>query len=247
MMQAYPQRLHWDGCSNTRHLGGYRTENGRLTSAGALVRSDNLARLTQSGRGDVIADDIHTVIDLRFSEEIQKEANPFAEPDEAIVYHHCPLMSTANASAMAPIRAATTTSEAYKATLEGFGTNVAAILTAIADSGPGRVVIHCSAGKDRTGLMTALAMRVVGVSKSDIASDYALTDTYLKEVYEQQLSDISDPQQRAELAADLRTDPEAILETLDDLEARHGSVAAYLQNYGMSSETLERLRTRLLD
>jgi protein-tyrosine phosphatase len=248
-MTDFRRRLCWDGCSNTRHLGGFIAGNGHLTSSD-VVRSDNLIKLTPAGRTALVADGVTTVIDLRFFGELEKHPNPFAGSTSGSIsgptYLHRPMMSERDPVAMAPIRAAQTTVEAYTATLEGFKGNIAAIMTAIADSAPGRVVVHCSAGKDRTGLTTALALRCAGVNDRDIADDYALTDQYLRAEYDQELAEIHDPAERAERATDLQTNPEAILETLHHLEQRYGSVQGYLWAAGMPSETLERLRLRLL-
>jgi protein-tyrosine phosphatase len=244
-MTAFKRRLLWDGCSNTRHLGGFVTKDQHVTND-ALVRSDNLIKLTSAGQTALEADDVTTVIDLRFFGELEKNPNLFVA-SKSVAYLHRPMMSERDHETMAPIRAAQTTLEAYMATLEGFKGNIAAIMTAIADSVPGRVVIHCSAGKDRTGLTTALALRCAGVSLQDIAEDYALTDQYLQAEYDKELAEIQNPEERAARADDLRTKPEYILDTLDELERRYGSVQGYLQAAGMSSEILERLKFRLVE
>ena len=244
-MSAFKRRLLWDGCSNTRHLGGFVTEEQHVTND-VLVRSDNLIKLTSMGQTALVADGVTTVIDLRFFGELEKNPNPFAGSTASPVYLHRPMMNEHHQEAMAPIRAAQTTLEAYMATLEGFKSNIAAIMTAIADSVPGRAVIHCSAGKDRTGLTTALALRCAGVSFQDIAEDYALTDQYLQADYDKELAEIQNPEERAARVDDLQTKPEYILDTLNELERRYGSVQGYLQAAGMSPETLERLRLRLI-
>ena len=243
---GFERQLNWNNCQNTRHLGGLKTSDDRVTSSRALVRSDNLTRLTLEGQHAVLNDGVTTVIDLRFVQELEKDPNPFAARAD-INYLHLPLMSTAQTDAMAVIRAATTTQEAYRATLEGFQGNIAAILNGIAESPAGRVVLHCSVGKDRTGLMTALALSAVGVSKHDIAQDYALTDAYLQASYDQELAQITDPEERRKAAEDLRTKPEYILDTLEFIEQAYGSTRAYLQNCGMQPATLEKLKTRLLE
>jgi protein-tyrosine phosphatase len=245
-MTVFKRRLFWDGCSNTRHLGGFVTEDQQVTND-ALVRSDNLIKLTSAGQTALVADSVTTVIDLRFFGEIEKNLNPFAGSTSTPMYLHRPMMSEHDQEAMAPIRAAQTTLEAYMATLEGFKSNIAAIMTAIADSAPGRVIIHCSAGKDRTGLTTALALRCAGVGLQNIAADYALTDQYLQADYDKELAEIQNPEERAARADDLQTKPEYILETLNELERRYGSVQGYLQAAGMSPETLERLKFRLIE
>jgi protein-tyrosine phosphatase len=242
-MTAFKRRLLWDGCSNTRHLGGFVTEDQHVTND-ALVRSDNLIKLTSTGQTALVADGVTTVIDLRFFGELEKNPNPFAGSISTPVYLHRPMMSEHDQEAMAPIRAAQTTLEAYMATLEGFKGNIAAIMTAIADSAPGRVVIHCSAGKDRTGLTTALALRCAGVSLQSIAEDYALTDQYFQADYDKELAQIQNPKERAD---DLQTKPEFILDTLNELELRYGSVQGYLRAAGMSAEMLEWLKFRLIE
>jgi protein-tyrosine phosphatase len=217
-----------------------------VTSPLALVRSDNLTRLTLDGQNAVMNDGVTTVIDLRFVQELEKQANPFATQGH-MNYLHLPLMTTAQTDAVNLVRAATTTSEAYRATLEGFGDNIAAIIDAIAESPKGRVVLHCSAGKDRTGLMTALALSAIGVSKHDIAKDYALTDVFLQASYEQQLSQITDLEERQKTAEDFKAKPEYMLETLDFIEQTYGSTGTYLRSCGVNSKTLEKLQNRLLE
>ncbi len=240
------RQLNWNDCQNTRHLGGFVTSDQRVTNALALVRSDNLTRLTLEGQNAVMSDGVTTVIDLRFAQELEKAANPFAARAD-MNYLHLPLMTTAQTEAMTAVRAATTTKEAYRATLEGFGDNIAAIVNAIAESPKGRVVLHCSAGKDRTGLMTALILSAVGVSKQDITKDYALTDEFLQVSYEEELSQITDPKERQKTAEDLQTKPEYMLETLSFIEQQYGSTGAYLQSCGVPPETLEKLKNRLLE
>jgi protein-tyrosine phosphatase len=240
------RQLNWNACQNTRHLGGMLTKDQRLTSALALVRSDNLTRLTLEGQNAVLVDGVTTVIDLRFAQELEKAANPFATSNN-MKYLHLPLMTTAQTEALNLVRAATTTPEAYRATLEGFGENIAAIVNAIAESPTGRVVLHCSAGKDRTGLMTALVLSTVGVSKHDIAEDYALTNVFLQASIEQELSQITDLEERQQTAEDLKAKPEFMLETLGFIEQAYGNTGAYLQSCGVNPETLENLKTRLLE
>jgi protein-tyrosine phosphatase len=244
-MTNLPRQLHWQGCTNTRHLGGLQAGT-RVTKNNALVRSDNLIKLSLTGQEQLLQAGVTTIIDLRFYTELEKAPNPFATSSR-VAYLHRPMMNERNPEAMQPIRDATTTQEAYKATLEGFRHNIAAIITAIAESASGWVVLHCSAGKDRTGLTTALVLRALGVSQEMIAEDYTLTDAYLQATYETEMAAITDPTEKAIYLDDVRAKPEYILETLTDLETRYGSVEAYLQTGGISQESLEQLRQRLLE
>ena len=85
------------------------------------------------------------------------------------------------------------------------------------------------------------------ISNHDIAEDYALTDVFLQESYEQELSQITDLEERQKTAEDLKTKPEYMLETLDFIEQTYGSTNAYLQSCGVQPETFEQLKTRLLE
>jgi protein-tyrosine phosphatase len=116
---------------------------------------------------------------------------------------------------------------------------------AIADAPVGGVVIHCHAGKDRTGLITALALGIAGVEASVIAEDYAATDVFLAEHYAAELNAAKDESTREYLQSFQNSSPEVMLETLGFLEEKFGGIAAYLHQAGVSQDSLERLRQRL--
>lgn len=118
-------------------------------------------------------------------------------------------------------------------------------MLAIADAPIGGVVIHCHAGKDRTGLITALALSIAGVEPSVIAEDYAATDVHLAAHYAAELNAAKDESTRAYLQSFQNSNPEVMLETLGFLEEKFGSVTAYSLHSGVSQDSLERLRQRL--
>jgi protein-tyrosine phosphatase len=113
----------------------------------------------------------------------------------------------------------------------------------------GGVLIHCHAGKDRTGIVVALLLSLVGVPDDAIAADYALSYPNLIPVYDALLDErgVTDPAERARLHASRRSDPETILATLAHVRERHGGPESYLLAAGLTSDDLAALRTRLLD
>ncbi len=236
--------LDWDGSWNTRDLGGMRAASGQTVRRGALIRSGNLARLSAAGKAAVLEAGVGCVVDLRSGFELQLEANPFADSS---LYCHAPLMSDDEAAATA-VTNALNPLEMYVVMLEMYRANIAAVLRAIADAPDGAgVVVHCHAGKDRTGLIVALLLGLMGVSPDDIADDYARSDAHLQAQYAQWLEAQRDLDERAKLAVQLTADRETMLGVLEFLNMQHGGVNKYLEACGLDATTLGRLQWRLLN
>lgn len=236
--------LAWEGCFNARDLGGYPTADGGRTAWGAVVRTDNLAPLTEVGRRALLAYGIRAIVDLRRPEEVEEHPNPFADPGtHGIAYTNISLIDPA----AAPSPEFTTLANDYKGLLDRFQYEVAAIMTAIAEAPDGGVLVHCMAGKDRTGIVSALLLDLVGVPRQIVGEDYALTAECFREHDLEWLE--NGPGERAwrerELAR-FRPRPEVMIEVLEHLDARYGGVEAYLLSAGVAPRSVERLRRRLV-
>lgn len=231
-------RLDWDDLLNARDLGGLRAAGGEVRP-GALVRSDSLVRLTESGRAAMVAHGVTTIVDLRRAGELAEWPNPFRSHPG---FRSLPLVERAPEH---PEPRFGSVEASYVDMLETFGPRVAAIVRGIAGAPPGGVLVHCAAGRDRTGVVVALALSVAGVDRSDIAEDYALSrawdDRMLEEwVLTQPASD------RDRLRRLYRIRPETMLATLAALDDRYGGVTGYLAAVGVEDGVLERLRRRLV-
>ena len=239
------RRLAWEGCLNVRELGGYPTADGRQTRWGAIVRADNLAQLTAAGRAALIAAGVRTIVDLRTPQEVVAHPNPFGQPGpHGIAYTNVSLVDPA---APSPAEAFSTLANDYKRLLDRFQRQVAAIIVAIADAPAGGVLVHCMAGKDRTGLVAAVLLELAGVPRAIIGADYALTAECLRPRDEAWLA--NGPGERAERERTLATfmaRAEVMEEVLAFLAERYGGAAGYLRAAGVSGAVLERLRARLL-
>ena len=126
--------------------------------------------------------------------------------------------------------------EHYLEMLDRFGGFVAQVMAAIANAPDGGVMVHCAAGKDRTGLISALLLGLVDVPAETIAADYAMTAELLRPREEAWLE--NGPGERA--------GREAMLAVLAGLTERYGGVEAYLLEAGLARDDLDRLRERLL-
>ncbi|MEV4640531.1 tyrosine-protein phosphatase [Actinoplanes sp. NPDC049548] len=199
--------LDWPGCRNARDLGGLPTMDGSRIRAGALLRSDHHARLSPGTVERIRAAGIARVLDLRWPRELAEHPSPFAgDPG----YVHVPLL-------MDPI-SYEFTEDSYGPLLDHNQQRVASAFRAIADAPPGGVVVHCNAGRDRTGALVGLALAVAGVAPEVIAEDYALTED---------------------------TPAVAMLNTLAYADERYGGVEAYLRTIGVTQHEIDAVRERL--
>ena len=242
--RQWTRRLAWDGCANARDLGGYPTGDGRRTRWGAVVRSDSLAALTPAGRDALVAYGVRAVVDLRLPAEIAEHPNPFAEPgDHGIAYRNVSIVDPAAGFPPDSI----TLAENYLWSLDRFRALVATAMAAIANAPEGGVLVHCAAGKDRTGLISALLLAVAGVPDQTVAADYALTAEFLRPRDQQWLENgPGDRAEREALLARFAPTAEVMLEVLHQLSPRYGGVEAYLLHAGVAPDDVARLRARLL-
>ncbi|MFZ4655844.1 MAG: tyrosine-protein phosphatase [Caldilineaceae bacterium] len=176
MSTPLPTRtLHWPDCYNVRDLGGLPTVDGKVTRWRAIIRSDIPARLTEVGQQALLAYGVRTILDLREPAQVAQEPSIFmtvsADPN-APTYLNLP-METREPVVSVLMRAAKDRVEVYQIILDHYPTQIATILRAISTAREGGILIHCHAGKDRTGIIVALLLSLVGVPDAVIATDYA--------------------------------------------------------------------------
>jgi protein-tyrosine phosphatase len=191
------------------------------------------------------------VIDLQYPEELTGP-HPFAGPGRGAGrprYLNLVPSAGRDAAGEAARRAARGHADRYRVSVDVHQPGFGAICQAIAAAPAGVVLVHCQAGKDRTGIVVALLLALVGVADDVIAADYALSYPNLVGEYDRQLDEqgVTDPAEREAVHRARRSDPETILATLAHLRERHGGVDAYLRAAGLAPHELQALRDRLLD
>lgn len=239
-----PRVLSWEGCLNARDLGGYSTANGGETRWGAVVRSDHLAPLTETGRAALVAYGVETIIDLRRSEELDENPNPFAGANQhGISYRNVPFEDPAAGPPAEPV----TLADQYREMLVRFKPRVATVMTTLARASSGPVLIHCRGGQDRTGLISALLLDLVSVPRKVIGEDYALTAECLRPLMDEWLTNgTGERAEREQFHAKYTPRAEIIIDVLNDVDQRHGGTEAYLLSAGWSENDIGRLRHRLI-
>jgi protein-tyrosine phosphatase len=251
--------LAWEACYNARDLGGLATPAGHVRR-GALIRSDVLIRLTPAGRRAMIDHGVGTIVDVRSADEVARDWQLYPFRSDGIAGAAAPVVDYRNvpftlghderawAEVSAAYRAAQSREELNRIDLDANTCGIGAIVAAVADARAGGVLIHCHAGKDRTGLIVAVVLALIGVADREIAEDYALTARNFEPLISDWLDAMSDQEvERERLRALARPRPEAMLDTLEYLRARYGSAERYLLDAGVSSEQLLDLRARLLN
>jgi protein-tyrosine phosphatase len=232
--------LDWDGCENVRDLGGLPLEQGGETRSGVLVRSDNVRKLTDAGWASLADHGVTRIVDLRLPEELDND--PPRELDLDVV--HVSLVGGVDPAFHERIDEyeddAGYWTWVYTWILENRRENIARVIAAIAEA-DGIVVVHCHAGKDRTGVVVAVALRAAGVPIDEIVADYALTGSFAPDWVDA----APDAKERVRRAWMTGSPPAAMAQALEHLDRELGGVDAYLLGAGLSDEQLARLRDRL--
>ena len=240
------RRIELEGCLNFRDLGGYPTEDGRSLRWRQLFRSDALHLLTPRDVR-ILREELRlgAIVDLRSSSELGSDGRGPLE-SEAIRFHHVPLFDGIDLSGERRTEALTLSDRYY-------------LLAEFARDAIGRVVntlafadapalYHCAAGKDRTGVISAVLLGLLGVRDEVIVADYALTQENLDAIVDRLMSTPGYQVMLAALPPDtLHANPETMSILLQRLRDKYGSVRAYAEVAGVTAEAIERLHARLLE
>jgi protein-tyrosine phosphatase len=237
--------LSFSAMFNFRDVGGYPGHDGRTVRWRRLYRSDSLHRLDETDRDAFAALGVRTVIDLRRPYEVSRDGRvprwdgltyQHIHPEHGEWHEHPYDERQSLARYLA---------DRYRDLAETGAAGLARAVGVIADAAAAPVVVHCVAGKDRTGVVCALTLSVLGVSDADIAADYALS-TAATERWSAWLAS-SGPAGDPPPPPFLSCPAEAMALFLAELREQHGSVEEYLLAAGLTQAQLTGLRDHLLD
>lgn len=228
---------------NLRDAGGHPTTSGERVRTGVLYRGDAPIRLDPDAEAHLDALGLRTIVDLRRSTE--RELRPYVLPGFRGRFVQLPLIG----EEPRPVSAKNGgLAEFNRWVYAARGETIVEITRALAEPDALPALVHCTAGKDRTGLVVGLLQCWLGVPDAAIAADYALSAERLRAdddeaVEKQQLALGVNVRERPDL---LEARPEWIVDALEGVRRRHGSAQAYLQAHGATREELERLRGQLV-
>jgi protein-tyrosine phosphatase len=253
--------IELEGAVNVRDVGGLPAADGRTVRPGVLIRSANLQHLTAADVSRLVDElGVRRVIDLRTDIEVTSEAPGPMHAHPEVTVRHLSLYPDDNrgesdlqrpADVLLPWHgergagARDPAITSYLRYLRRRPDSIVAALRAIAEP-DGATVVHCAAGKDRTGMVIALALTMVGVSRELVAADYAHTQS--------QIQAIMDHLARSDLYHRETSEPDKIppasrqfmLDVLAAIDADFGGVPAWLTGNGWTESDTERLQATLL-
>ncbi|MFU8850359.1 tyrosine-protein phosphatase [Micromonospora sp. SL1-18] len=240
-----PHRNPFPALFNFRDVGGLTGHDGRTVCRSRLFRSDSLHRIDETDQAAFAALGIRTVIDLRRPSEVARDGRVPAYAGLTYRHIHPEHQDWAEQMYLPGTSLARYLADRY-ADLARTGTaGLAEAVGLIADSANAPAVVHCVAGKDRTGIVCGLTLAVLGVADGDIAADYALS-TEASERFSAWVA--ATTPEAAELPPPYLASPaEAMLLFLTELREGYGSVEAYLHHAGVTDAQLAALRAHLLD
>jgi protein tyrosine/serine phosphatase len=255
------RHIDFEGIENFRDFGGYAAAGGRALKTGRLYRSGYHAHATDADLARMAAMDIGAIIDLRRPEERAREPArrwPGFEAqvieNDIVSEHHDWLDVLRNLSEVTPQWFYEDSLAMYQ--LSPFEPRHIDLFTRyfqVLSQGDGSIVVHCAAGKDRTGLICALTHHIAGVHRDDMIADYLLTNDearierkmgFLGPWMEQQAGVRTTPEA---LRVAVSVHPDYLAASFRVIEDRCGSVDAYLTDVlGVDAKARQRLHDRLL-
>jgi protein-tyrosine phosphatase len=238
--RSYP----FQGTFNFRDVGGYAGRDGRTVRWGRLYRSDSLHRIDPAEREAFAKLGVRTVVDLRRPGEVERDGRVPAY--DGLSYHHIhPEHEEWGWYDPAAEPLDRYLADRYADLAETGVEGIGRALKIIADPANAPVVVHCVAGKDRTGVVCALTLALLGVDDAVIADDYALSTEAAARFSAWVRETLPD---EADLPPPYLSSPAAAMRTfLEDLGPRYGGVEGYARHAGVTPDEISALRDHLLE
>jgi protein-tyrosine phosphatase len=231
------------GTLNFRDTGGYPVAGGGVTRWRRLLRSDGLHRVDGEGLSLLGTFGLRTVLDLRTNEEAQIAPSPLDQLARSGALTMQVSLIGADFDALPAELAGI-----YDFIIDRRAAAIGAAIRTLARPGAFPALVHCTAGKDRTGIVVAFALSAVGVPDEFVAADYALSGTYLDPQHTPTIGHVQESTGLGErlTAALLASPPELIISAIGRARRQAGSVADYLTGCGVTCAELTALRSALV-
>lgn len=247
MTETTARHLALDGVFNFRDLGGYRTADGRFLVWRRLYRADGLHRLSEDGIRAFEGLGVRTVLDLRTPGEVGQDGI-VAGGGLGVDHHHVPLLDrTWSREQVTDHPTHELVASLYLDMLDTGAERFARAVELLASGDRYPVVFHCTAGKDRTGVLAAVLLAALGVPDEDVVADYVLSriavDRWLSWYRAEHPGEELPPGAQGMIDSS----PETMRAFLAGLRERHGSPRGYVESLPVGDGTVAALEELLLE
>jgi protein-tyrosine phosphatase len=244
------EALGFDGLLNARDLGGHTTPEGRRVRLGRVVRSDNLRGLTDAGIVALVRDVApRLVLDLRTEQECAREGRGLTSVED-VRYVNVPLQPKAALSDdQIAAGLASNLYDDYVLQVRDNGRQLLSALALLDDEDHLPAIVHCTAGKDRTGVFVALLLDLLGVEREQVIADYAKTTANMPGILERiRASAFFQTNGLADAPAWIfGSDPATMRAFLAFMDVEYGGTERWVLANGLPQEVVSRLRNELLE
>ncbi len=242
---ALERLIALEGAVNFRDLGGYATDDGQRTRWRVLFRADGLGELSEGDLSVMRSLGIRTVVDLRSETELER--GRFDVDAHPVAFHHFPFIEELPDAEEFDKRPGLLGSQ-YQEILRDAGPQIIAVLEILARPDALPAVFHCTAGKDRTGVLSALVLSLLGVDEPTVVADYALSGEAMQRLRAKLILKYPEGRETLENIDEVfSADPGQMELLLDHLRDEYGSAEAYLAGLGARGGLIEALRAALLE
>jgi protein-tyrosine phosphatase len=251
--------IELDGAVNVRDTGGLVTSDGGTTVGGRLLRGDNLQALSPADVRHLVRDiGLTTVVDLRSTAELTAEGPAPLDAVAGVRHVHLPVLPEQGLATDVVADVLLTRGDQdrsrypadpvcghYLGYLEDRPGQVVAALRTVA-AAEGAALVHCAAGKDRTGVVVAVALTAVGVCPEDVVADYAVTGERTGALLDRlRRSPAYARDIDSKPAQEHRPRAQTMAAFLDQLTVRYGGVLRWLASHGFGAGDLDLLHAKL--
>ena len=246
MTQNMERRITLEGCVNFRDLGGYRTGDGRTVKWRRLFRSDSPSSLTDADVQTVTESlGLVSVVDLRSNAGTTSNDGRGLLAESGIGYHQFPFLE---ARGLLPPTSGEGVekrlTDMYQWILMNAGALVAQAFATLAQPVNHPALFHCSAGKDRTGVLAATTLDVLGVAREQIVEDFLATNEVIDAILDRlkRMPGFANSTREGIMAPRV-----AIEKYLDGTQSKFGGSEAFLLHHGVHQSTIDNFRELMLE
>lgn len=250
MEATFASRHHrFEGCFNFRDIGGYSSRDGRRVKWGCYYRAGRQDRMTGADLARFEQLGIRTQIDLRGPGEIADQGRGPLEY-RGVAYHNLQVIPEGGAARLDRLVGDRGISGKRYLGYLAFGPEIwLRMFDIFSDSSSPPVLIHCTAGKDRTGVATALLLSVLGIDRKTIETDYRFTNIDVPRQVEfvERTRGLPDDMDRQALMRHAGVPEDALVDFFDGLDEKYGGAIGYLRGIGVSEEQMDTVRSIFLE